>query len=213
VGRIVSVNVGPVRDRPGAPLGRTGIENRAVAGPESAKRQAQVEDEHDDLVHHGGVDQAVYAFAREDLDRWEAELGYELRPGQFGENLTTSGVDLNAAVIGERWLVGSVQLEVSCPRVPCATFAEFLGEPAWVKRFTANGRVGTYLRVIVEGELTAGQDIEVVHRPGHGITVGLTFAARTLRRELLPRLLEAPELPVEWHDRARRWVADPTHVG
>jgi MOSC domain-containing protein YiiM len=210
---IVSVNVGRVRVRPTSQLGRTGIDKRPVAGPVEVGPLGLAGDEVADIQHHGGVDQALYAFAREDLDRWEVELGYPLRSGQFGENLTTAGIDLTESVIGERWRVGAVELEVSCPRVPCATFQEFLGEPGWVRRFTADGRVGAYLRVHVGGDLTAGQHIEVVHRPRHGITVGLTFAARTLRPELLPRLLTAPELPEEWHERARAYLRAPDTAG
>lgn len=207
IARILSVNVGPVRPRPTSKLGRTGIDKRAVAGPVHAGPLGLTGDGIADTVNHGGVHQAVYAFAREDQARWETELGYPIRPGAFGENLTTSGLDLNEAVIGERWRVGTAEFEVSCPRVPCATFQDFLGEPQWVKRFTAQGRVGTYLRVLVPGEVAAGQAIELLHRPSHGITIGLTFAARTLRPGLLPRLLEAPELPLEWHERARAWMA------
>src|SRR5882762_1888726 len=141
------------------------MDKRPVAGPVRALELGLAGDEQADQDHHGGVDQAVYAFAREDLDRWEKVLGRTLSPGQFGENLTTLGVDLFMTVIGERWRVGEVEFEVSCPRVPCATFQEFLGEPAWVKRFTADGRPGAYLRVLTEGELTVGQHIEVLYRP------------------------------------------------
>lgn len=207
--QILSVNVGRVQTRPTSKLGRTGIDKRPVTGPVHAGPLGLDGDEVADADHHGGVDQAVYAYAREDLDRWETELGYALRPGQFGENLTTSGIDLYEAVIGERWRVGGVEFEVSCPRVPCATFQDFLGEPFWVKRFTQDGRVGTYLRVLRCGDLTAGQEIELLHRPDHGITVGLTFAARALQPELLPRLLDAPELPDEYHERARAWMRAP----
>jgi MOSC domain-containing protein YiiM len=210
---IGSVNVGRVRVRPTSKLGRTGIDKRPVVGPVRVGPLGLDGDEVADTKYHGGVHQAVYAFAREDLARWELELGYPLRPGQFGENLTTTGIDLYEAVIGERWRIGAVELEVSCPRVPCATFQDFLGEPGWVKRFTADGRVGTYLRVRAGGELAAGQQIEVVDRPDHGITIGLAFAARILRPDLLPRLLSAPQLPEEWHERARAYLRAPNAVG
>lgn len=199
---VLSINVGRVQARAGSKLGRTAIDKRPIAGPVRASALGLAGDEQADHDHHGGADQAVYAFAREDLDRWERELGHQLRAGQFGENLTTVGIDLAATVIGERWRVGHVEFEVSCPRVPCATFQEFLGEAAWVKRFTADARPGAYLRVVTEGELTPGQQIEILHRPGHGITIAETFAARTLQPELLPKLLGVPELPAEWHARA-----------
>jgi MOSC domain-containing protein YiiM len=199
---VLSINVGRVQARAGSKLGCTAIDKRPVTGPVRVSALGLAGDEQADHDHHGGVDQAVYAFAREDLDRWERELGRQLGAGQFGENLTTVGIDLAATVIGERWRVGQVEFEVSCPRVPCATFQEFLGEPAWVKRFTADARPGAYLRVLTEGELTPGQQIEIFHRPGHGITIAETFAARTLQPELLPKLLGVPELPSEWHARA-----------
>jgi MOSC domain-containing protein YiiM len=149
--------------------------------------------------HHGGTDQSVYAYAREDLDWWERELGYELPAGRFGENLTTRGLDLTSALVGERWRVGaSVVLQATSPRIPCATFAHRMAEPQWVKRFTARGATGTYLRVVIPGEIRAGDHIEVFWRPRHTVTIGRSFRALTTESELLPSLLEAgDDLPPE----------------
>ena len=149
--------------------------------------------------HHGGTDQAVYAYAREDLDWWEQELGYELPPGRFGENLTTRGLDLTSTLVGERWRIGpSVVLQATSPRIPCATFAHRMAEPQWVKRFTARGATGTYLRVVTPGQISAGDRIEVIRRPGHTVTIGRTFRALTTEPDLLPGLLEAgDDLPPE----------------
>jgi len=149
--------------------------------------------------HHGGTDQAVYAYAREDLDWWERELGYELLAGQFGENLTTQGLDLTGTLVGERWRIGgTVVLQATSPRIPCATFAHRMGEPKWVKRFTARGATGTYLRVVVPGEIRAGDRIEVIRRPRHTVTIGRAFRALTTEAELLPGLLQAgDDLPAE----------------
>ena len=151
-----------------------------------------------DRRHHGGDRQAVYAYQREDLDRWAATLDRDLPNGSFGENLTTSGIDLAEVLVGERWLVGtgeddssSVLLEVTVPRIPCATFAGRLGERGWVKRFTADGRSGTYLRVVRAGTVRSGDPITVVFTPDHDVTVGTVFRATTLRRDLLPQLLAA----------------------
>jgi MOSC domain-containing protein YiiM len=130
--------------------------------------------------HHGGDEQAVYAYAREDLDAWAAELGRPLRAGTFGENLTTVGVDVTAAVIGERWRVGpNAVLEVAVPRIPCRTFATWMGEKRWVGWFTERAWPGAYLRVIMSGEVRAGDPVEVIDRPEHGVTIGLTFRAVT----------------------------------
>ncbi|MFI5802774.1 MOSC domain-containing protein [Streptomyces sp. NPDC051561] len=182
--------------------GVTGIGKRPVEGavrvtdpgPKGSAGSGLAGDAVCDLRHHGGTHQAVYAYAREDLDHWEAELGRELTGGQFGENLTTRGLDVNGARIGERWRIGDeLVLEVTSPRIPCRTFAAALDEKAWVKRFTQAGIPGAYLRVVEPGSVRAGDTIEVVHRPEHDITVNLFFRAYTLERELLPRLLEAGE--------------------
>ena len=134
----------------------------------------------------------MYAYAREDLDWWERELGYELPAGRFGENLTTRGLDLTDTLVGERWRIGgTVVLQATSPRIPCATFAHRMREPKWVKRFTARGATGTYLRVVVPGEITAGDRIEVIRRPRHTVTIGRSFRALTTQAELLPGLLEA----------------------
>ena len=190
--------------------GRTGIGKHPVTWPVSVSDPGPKRRGHPrpnglagDIVctteHHGGTDQAVYAYAREDLDWWERELGYELPAGQFGENLTTQGLDLTNTLVGERWRIGgTVVLQATSPRIPCTTFAHRMGEPKWVKRFTARGATGTYLRVVVPGEIKAGDRIEVIRRPRHTVTVGRSFRALTTETELLPSLLEAgDDLPPE----------------
>jgi MOSC domain-containing protein YiiM len=161
------------------------------------------------LRDHGGPDQAVYAYAREDAAWWSAELGRDLPPGSFGENLTTEDVDVTGAVIGERWAVGSAVFEVSCPRIPCTVFAGFWDVRDLVKRFTVRGTPGAYLRIVTAGDVGAGDTIEVVHRPAHGLTIGETFRGLTGDRSLAPRLVAAPELPAKLRDRARKWVGEP----
>jgi MOSC domain-containing protein YiiM len=133
-----------------------------------------------------------------DVDWWAAELGRELPPGRFGENLRTAGVDLTGAVLGERWRVGTALLEVTAPRIPCAAFERFWGVPQLVERFTAPGASGAYLRVLESGDVRAGDAVEVVHRPGHGITAGLAFRALTTEQRRLPELAPAlAHLPVK----------------
>lgn len=133
-----------------------------------------------DTENHGGPDQAVYAYSQEDADYWSNELGRAIPAGLFGENLRTQGVETTGAVIGTRWRIGKALLEVTSPRVPCATFAERMGEPQWVKRFTQVGRVGTYLRVLERGKAAAGDAVVVEHVPDHGITVGKFFSDATV---------------------------------
>ncbi|WP_436496830.1 MOSC domain-containing protein [Actinokineospora sp. HUAS TT18] len=154
-----------------------------------------------DVDNHGGEDQAVYAYAREDLDRWQAKLSTTLANGAFGENLTTDGIDLTNAEVGERWRVGTAELQVTVPRIPCRTFAVWLDQQGWVKTFTNAAVPGAYLKVLTPGEIKAGDAIEVVHRPGHGVTMGLTFRALTTEPELLPDLLRADDLPAETRQR------------
>jgi MOSC domain-containing protein YiiM len=203
---VLSVNVGVPRENPWKPVARTGIDKQPVEGPVSVTAPGPkgtgavglAGDHAHDLKHHGGADQAVYAYAREDLDVWAAQLGRPLPNGSFGENLTTIGVDVNGALIGERWQVGrSLLLEVSCPRIPCATFQGWLGEPGWLRRFMHARVPGAFLRVLAPGTVTAGDPVEVVVRPDHDVTVELSFRALTLEPELLRRLAVADALPQE----------------
>ncbi|MEU8890175.1 MOSC domain-containing protein [Streptomyces sp. NPDC048442] len=210
---LLSVNIGRPRPNPWKRLGATGIDKRPVEGPVAVsapgpKGTGEVGlagDRVYDVKNHGGADQAVYAHAREDLDGWEAELGRPLPNGVFGENLTTVGLDVNGALIGERWRIGpDVVLEVSCPRIPCATFQGRLERDGWLGLFTGAARPGAYLRVVEPGDIRAGDPVEIVHRPGHGVTVALAFRALTREPELLPRLLAADALPGEDMDLVRR---------
>ncbi|MFJ2032922.1 MOSC domain-containing protein [Streptosporangium sp. NPDC087985] len=198
--RLLSVNLAHPHSADYTSADFTGIDKRpadglvavTAPGPRGTAGSGVAGDKIGDLPHHGGDDQAVYAFAREDLDTWEKELGRELSNGVFGENLTTSGLDVNGASIGERWRIGeSLVLEVTSARIPCRTFAGWLDEQGWVKRFTQAARPGAYLRVIEPGEIQSGDAIEVVSRPDHGVTVEFLFRAMTTESELLPRVLDA----------------------
>jgi MOSC domain-containing protein YiiM len=212
---LVSVNIGRPRRNPWKDVRLTGIDKRPVTGPVAVAAPGPkgtgavglAGDRVYDVAHHGGDDQAVYAYAREDLDEWAAELGRDLPDGTFGENLTTSGIDVNGALIGERWRVGDrLVLEVSGPRIPCGTFRGWMEERGWIKRFTRRARPGAYLRVIEPGEITAGDTITVVDRPAHDVTVAVTFRAFTTEPELLPRLRAADALPDEDKALVRRRV-------
>jgi MOSC domain-containing protein YiiM len=217
--KLLTVNVGRPKtvEYTDAPGGATGIDKKPAdgavrvmdPGPKGEGASGLAGDAVCDLRHHGGTDQAVYAFAREDLDFWERELGRPLANGAFGENLTTSGLDVSGARIGERWRIGGeLVLEVTRGRVPCRMFASWLGEKGWVKRFTQQGAPGAYLRVIEPGEIRAGDAIEIVHRPDHEVTVHLSFRADTTERTLLPQVLAAGDAlhPEQLRD-AREYVA------
>jgi MOSC domain-containing protein YiiM len=214
VAHLVSVNLAVPRHNPAKDTGVTGIDKRPttdpcpVTAPTGQGISGLAGDRIFDVAHHGGPDQAVYAYAREDLDAWAEALDRPLSSGSFGENITTSGLDVTGALIGERWRIGdAVLLEVSAPRIPCNTFAHWIAEQGWVKRFTIRAAPGAYLRVVVPGEVRAGDPITVVSRPDHDVTVGITFRALTREPELLPRLLAADALPADVKDLATRRTA------
>jgi MOSC domain-containing protein YiiM len=209
---VCSVNHGKVFEAAWAGrLRRTAIDKRPVTHAVDVGELGVAGDEQADVKYHGGPDKAVYAFAREDLDRWEQVLGRSLHDGQFGENLTTSGIDVNHALVGERWRVGGALLEVCSVRIPCRVFANWLQEQGWVRRFTADARPGPYLRVVEPGLIAPGDPIEVEHRPTHELTVSTVFQAMTTRSDLLPLLLEVPQLEDDLADQARRQLrAKPT---
>jgi MOSC domain-containing protein YiiM len=207
-----SVNVGRPKDASWAGLGYTSMDKRAVPGPVKVRRNGLVGDVVSDTKWHGGPDQAVYVFAREDLDLWAARLGATLHDGQFAENLTTEGIDVNEALIGERWRIGSVLLEVCHVRTPCNDFKNWIGvlghdNARWVKRFTAEARPGPYLRVLEEGVLQAGDEIEVVHRPDHGVTVTTLFRALNLDHSLRAALVGIEALGAEARAKVEEYAA------
>ncbi|GAA1350103.1 MOSC domain-containing protein [Saccharothrix algeriensis] len=192
---VLSVNLGSRTAIDQSVLGHTGGIKRPVAGPvEIAPVTAGsglAGDHISDTRVHGGSDQAVYAYAREDLDGWAARLGREIPAGLFGENLTTVGVDLTDAVLGEKWRMGTAVIQVTNPRIPCRTFAAVMAEPGWIRTFTREGACGAYFRVVEAGAVAAGDPAELVERPDHGVTVRLAFRALMTEPELLPRLAEA----------------------
>jgi MOSC domain-containing protein YiiM len=203
-----SVNLGLPKVKDWAGIGRTSIDKRAATGPVALGLLGLTGDQVSDVEHHGGLDQAVSAYAREDLDFWEEQLGRTIRDGQFGENLTTEGIDLNEAEVGSRWLIGDAELEIALTRTPCNDFKGWMGETgfdntSWVKRFAAAQRPGPYLRVLAPGAVTAGDEIRVIHAPGHGVTVRTMFLALTTRHDLLPELLRVPGLAEK-----ARWKAE-----
>lgn len=210
--RLLSVSVGQPKDADWAGIGTTSIDKRPVVGPVKVTELGLAGDQVSDTVHHGGTDQAVYAYAREDLAFWEAELGLPIRDGQFGENLTTEGVDLNGAVVGTRLQIGDVVLEISSVRTPCNDFKCWMGlsgfdNAAWVKRFANELRPGPYLRVLETGSLAGGDPLEVLHVPEHGVTVRDLFVALNLDRTRLPELLAIDGLAPRLRDAVDEYLA------
>jgi len=161
-------------------IGITAIDKRPVDGAVRIRPLGLHADVQADRKHHGGEDQAVYAYADEDAAYFAELLGREVPPGLFGENLRTSGVDVTGAVTGERWRIGeTLELEVTIPRTPCGTFARRMRLDGWVKRFAAENRPGAYLRVVRSGSVRAGDPVVVTHRPAHGVTIGQIGAGLT----------------------------------
>jgi MOSC domain-containing protein YiiM len=199
--RIVSVNRGREADLVvGGKPGRSAINKRPVTGPVDVFQLGLTGDECADKADHGGVDQALYAYAREDLDWWTEQLGYELPNGRFGENITTAGIDLSAALIGETWQLGSTVVQVTTPRIPCVTFQSWMDEPHWVKRFAAAGRPGAYLRIITAGAVGAGDELRVLSRPEPAVTIAESMLAYYGDRDIMRRLLDVEGRGYKWDE-------------
>jgi MOSC domain-containing protein YiiM len=216
---VLSVNVGSPEPNPFKRTGSTGIGKRPAPGLVQVRAPGAkhgglgsglVGDAVMDRQHHGGDEQAVYAYAREDLDDWERELDRELPGGSFGENLTTVGIDVTDTRLGEIWQVGPAdepgrgcRLQVTSPRIPCVTFRGRMGLKGWLKTFTQAGKPGAYFCVLTPGEIASGDRLSVVHRPAHDVTIGLSFRALTTERDLLPSLLAAgDDLPEDMREMA-----------
>jgi MOSC domain-containing protein YiiM len=205
-GEVVSVNVGIVRQVEWAgrtvetaiwkvPVeGRIGVHGVNLDGDAQADRRV-----------HGGPDKAVYAYAIEDYQWWSRQLGREIGPGTFGENLTTSGLDLSSAVVGERWQVGPTVFEVAQPRLPCSKLGIRMGDVAFVDRFAQAARFGVYLRIVEAGSVGAGDEIEVTHRPENGLTITeLGRASPQPDPAVIERIIAVPEIPESWREWALR---------
>jgi MOSC domain-containing protein YiiM len=199
--RVISVNRGQEADLlVGGRLERSAIDKRPAGCPVEVGPLGLDGDTVADKANHGGTEQAVYAYGREDLDWWTEQLGRELHNGMFGENLTTAGIDVSSALIGETWRVGQVVMQVTSPRIPCNTFKSWLDEPHWVKRFAAAGRPGAYLRVLTPGVIADGDDLEVVSRPSVVVTVAEAMLAFYGDRDLMRRLLEVAGRSAKWDE-------------
>ena len=205
-GRLLSVNVGrpkQVSVRSGRPI-MSAIGKAPVSGRVRVQGVNVDGDDQADRSVHGGPDKAVYAYAHEDSLWWSARLAREVPPGMFGENLTVEGLDVSAAVIGERWRIGDVELQVCQPRLPCFKLGLRFGDPQMVKLFARARRPGAYLRILAEGELGAGDEVDITDRPSHGVTVAQVSNAIMLDESGLTAAAAAPELP----ESLSRWMLE-----
>lgn len=206
--KVLSVNVGSVRSI--VWQGRTAITaiwKFPVQGRVPLRRVNVAGDDQADRRVHGGPDMAIYAYAREDGEWWEHVLGRPVAHGEFGENLTVRGVAVTNAVIGERWAIGSAVLEVSQPRIPCWKLGARMNDVEFPKRFAEAGRPGAYLRIVQEGDVGAGDDVRIIHRPDHGVTVGDVSHVYLKDRSRVGLLLRAPELAEFWRGWALEAIA------
>ena len=198
-GQVISVNTGRVVEADWAGrLKRSAIEKHPADGAVHVGRLGLDGDEQADLENHGGPEQAIYVYAREDLDWWAGQLSRPVRDGMFGENITTAGLDVTNALIGERWRLGTAEVQVTSCRIPCGTFRSWTGEKGWVKRFAQAGRPGAYLRVLAEGTVRPGDPVTVLSRPAARVTVAESMRAFYGDRELLLRLATVPERSSKW---------------
>jgi MOSC domain-containing protein YiiM len=204
-GKLLSVNVGSVREfeYSGHPA-KSAIWKSPVSGRITARGVNLAGDDQADRKAHGGPDKAVYAYAIEDVRWWEQEIGRSLAHGEFGENVTTEGIEMNDALIGERWEIGTTVLEVSEPRIPCWRLGVRMNDKVFPRRFTEALRPGSYLRIIVEGDVGAGDEIRVVERPAHDLTIRDVFRIYTRDRDEVERLLAVPRMSKSW----TRWADD-----
>ena len=201
--RVLSVNVGRACefDYSGRPA-KSAIWKSPVAGRIAARGVNLEGDDQADRKAHGGPDKSVYAYSIEDLRWWEEKLGRSLQYAEFGENLTTEGVAVNDALVGERWEIGTAVFEVSEPRIPCWRLGVRMNDQGFVRRFTEALRPGTYLRIIVEGAVGAGDEIRIIERPDHELTIRDIFRIYTRDREEIGRLLAVPRISESW----RKWA-------
>lgn len=212
--RVLSVNVGlPRRIEWRGRTILTGIfkervDSRVIVAPLNLDGDGQA-----DLTVHGGVDKAVYAYPHEHYEFWTKELGGDsLPPGAFGENLTVIGFTERDVRIGERWRIGSCELVVTQPRVPCFKLAAKFQRPDMIRRFLASRRTGFYFRVRQVGELGAGDGIEVVGRDFAAVSIADVvelFATHCADRELTRRAVATEALPESW----RVWMSERLEFG
>jgi len=176
--------------------GRVEVRGVNLEGDDQADREA-----------HGDPDKAVYAYAVEDARWWEQEIGRPFSHGEFGENLTTKGIEVSNALIGERWEIGTTLLEVAQPRIPCWRLGVRMNDPLFPRRFADAGRPGAYLRILREGNLGSGDEIRSVEKPGHDLKVADVSRIYFKDRDQVARLLTVPRLSEGW----KEWATEYLH--
>jgi len=190
---LISVNIGREQSlENGKQTGTTGIFKTPVTTAVEITPLGLAGDAVVDTEHHGGFDQAIYVYGAPDYAWWSAELGTELEPGTFGENLTIDGLESAQLNVGDTFHIGDVSLQVTAARIPCSTLAARMGDPMFVKRFRAAERPGVYCRVLRPGVVQAGAAVTLELYTGATISIVEMFrdfydprpSAETIRRHL-----------------------------
>ncbi len=203
--KLISVNIGlPLEVTWKGKIVTTGIFKEPVSNRVMVRSLNLDGDEQADLSVHGGLDKAVYVYPFEHYDYWQSELpDTELTPGMFGENFTTTGLREEELNIGDRFQIGTVELMVTQPRLPCYKLGIRFKRADMVKRFLASRRTGFYFRVLQEGEVGAGDTLELANRDSNNITVAditQLYVREQNNPELLRRAAQLEALPASWRD-------------
>ena len=151
--------------------------------------------------HHGGPDQAVYGYSAEDYAWWEEQLERSLEPGTFGENLTVSSAP-SLIRVGDRIQVGEALLEVTAPRIPCATFAARMEETGWIRRFRDANKPGFYCRVLQPGTVRPGDRLQWTVAPETNVSLDEMVEHVYAKSVPLPDVRRALASPIAIRSRA-----------
>ncbi len=207
LGKVISINVGlPTEFEYKGRKAKSAIWKNPVSGKIFARGINLEGDVQADREAHGGYDKAVYAYAIEDLTWWGNEIGRDIKPGELGENLTLKGISVNDALIGERWKVGEVTLEVSEPRIPCWRLGVRMKDKTFPRKFTKALRPGAYLRIVQEGSVEKGNSVEIIEKPDHALSVRDVFEIYTQTHTNANRILEVSKMSDAWKSWANKTV-------
>jgi MOSC domain-containing protein YiiM len=182
---------------------RSGIDKKPITGSVTVGSMGVSGDGQEDLVNHGGIDKAVYAYDRGDYTFWEQQLGRKLEPGTFGENLTVEGLPSDLVRVGDRYRIGTTLFEVTQPRVPCYKLGMKMGDAHFTVAFAKALRVGFYLRVIEPGKITAGDTIITEHRADTTLSIAdmmNIYLTGHHDAEKLSAIIALPELAQAWRE-------------
>jgi MOSC domain-containing protein YiiM len=213
-GRVVSVNVGLATQVPyRGGMVSTAIFKRPVEGRVMLRATNLDGDGQADPSVHGGAEMAAYVYSWDSYRWWMEELGHELQPGEFGENLTVTGFTDEDVQVGDVIRVGAARTQVTTPREPCFKLGIRMGDHRFPARFREANRMGFYLRVLEEGEISAGDAVELEERAGGSLTIAEFHDTYTSRRDdpaALRRMLEAPRLAESWRTWVEKRLAEAT---